>query len=988
MSDIPDSWVITEADAGADSALPEATAEAVLAHPLPTTVARYDLVVGPASAYRLDGAGLPAAAPLVEAFARHGHRTFAIGAGGVDRHPEAGLVSALAELRWQHDIGAAAVLARTAEWGTAGLRARRQWGWRTIYAGLHGTEESDPGGRSRGAFQRLLRSRADVVLGDAEIGCPDGGRDTTGQCVVWPRGGDWADAWHHVDVLIRSSYPRASIVVVTDNNLPAAKLCLASVLANTEYPNYEIIVVDNGSTDGTATSLHDLADLHPHIRVVANRRQQGLALASNRGLAQATGEVLVLLGSDSVVPHGWLTRLARQIEHSAIGLLGPTTNRVAGEATIRAPYRTYGEFRQFARAYQLANESRLVDIPHLDLSCVAMRWDVYERLGPLDERYEADSFLGEDYALRARTAGYRVAYAGDVFVHQGGAPASSSVPGPDEDSPTFLANQRLYEDKWGISWEPRASLTGRAGQSLTDRIRDVVDLELPAGEPVIVADVVGPLPELNGRPVVAFPRRGDGGELGGWGFDGDEAVAQLEALRGTGASYFLVPQTASWWLERSAKLRQHLARRYPVVVAREDVCTIYGLRAVQPARRSSWLLEFESLMGEYRERFGLDPAILDWETGLGLRALFPQLAIFSPPTLGAVLPYLDHSVDLVAVRPGDAAQLVEARRVALAAVAIFRDLETAEEPITAEEGESARTPGYVLDVEWRLEPPTALAPTVSIVIPTHNGVAFTEQCLSALAATLPPDFRGEVIVVDDASTDATRSLLAHWRRRDPRLKVLCNPTNAGFVESCNRGALVATGEIVVFLNNDTIPQRGWLPPLLETFRNFTDAGAVGGKLIYPDGMLQEAGGVIFSDGSGANFGRGSPDPADPLFQYVREVDYCSGALLATKRALFLERGGFDRRFAPGYYEDTNYCFALRDRGYRVYYQPESVVVHVEGATAGTDIEHGAKRHQVANRAKFAAKWARALRMQPAPPERYDMDTWYELAVRGRGEAER
>jgi GT2 family glycosyltransferase len=197
----------------------------------------------------------------------------------------------------------------------------------------------------------------------------------------------------------------------------------------------------------------------------------------------------------------------------------------------------------------------------------------------------------------------------------------------------------------------------------------------------------------------------------------------------------------------------------------------------------------------------------------------------------------------------------------------------------------------------------------------------------------------------------------------------------------NRGAEAATGDILVFLNNDTILLPGWLQPLLEVFEAHPDAGAVGGRLLYPDGRLQEAGGLVFSDGSAAKFGYGDADPEAALYSYLREADYCSGCLLATKRSVFNGIGGFDSRYAPGFYEDTDYCFALREQGLRVYYQPESTIVHVEGATAGTDLERGPKRYQVLNAKKFARKWKTALERQPKRPKVFSAEALYELATR-------
>jgi glycosyltransferase involved in cell wall biosynthesis len=181
------------------------------------------------------------------------------------------------------------------------------------------------------------------------------------------------------------------------------------------------------------------------------------------------------------------------------------------------------------------------------------------------------------------------------------------------------------------------------------------------------------------------------------------------------------------------------------------------------------------------------------------------------------------------------------------------------------------------------------------------------------------------------------------------------------------------------LNNDTVPLAGWLEALLGTFGRFADAGAVGGKLVYPDGRLQEAGGVIFADGSGANFGRGDPDFDAPLYSYVRAVDYCSGALLATPRALFRDLGGFDPAYRPAYYEDADYCFKVRAAGLRVYYAPDSCVIHLEGASCGTDPGAGVKRHQVLNQATFVHRWGEALATQPVPEPLGSRGTWFRLA---------
>ena len=256
--------------------------------------------------------------------------------------------------------------------------------------------------------------------------------------------------------------------------------------------------------------------------------------------------------------------------------------------------------------------------------------------------------------------------------------------------------------------------------------------------------------------------------------------------------------------------------------------------------------------------------------------------------------------------------------------------------------------------------PTSNAPRVSIVIPVYNKIAYTIACLSSLAEHASAA-AFEVIVVDDGSSDASAERLAQIAG----IRAVRNPQNLGFVGSCNAGAACAKGEFVAFLNNDTVVTAGWLDALLRCFEEEGDAGLVGAKLVYPDGRLQEAGGIVFGDGSGWNYGRFG-DPADPCYNFRREADYCSGAAILLRRELFHQLGGFDMRYAPAYYEDTDLAFGVRAAGKKVFYEPRATVVHFEGITAGTDTASGIKRHQPINREKFLHKWKNELARQPAP----------------------
>ena len=198
-------------------------------------------------------------------------------------------------------------------------------------------------------------------------------------------------------------------------------------------------------------------------------------------------------------------------------------------------------------------------------------------------------------------------------------------------------------------------------------------------------------------------------------------------------------------------------------------------------------------------------------------------------------------------------------------------------------------------------------PLVSVIIPVFNNWAVTRRCLESLVRC-DPEIAVQAIVVDDASTDDTLGQLAALRK----IEVLRNGENAGFVKSCNRAALLARGDYLWFLNNDTEVTTGSLRALVQRAERDLTIAIVGSKLVYPDGRLQEAGGIIWADAGGWNYGR-LDSPAMPEYNFVRDVDYVSGASLLVRTQLFRELGGFDERFAPAYYEDRPLFSGSRPR---------------------------------------------------------------------------
>jgi GT2 family glycosyltransferase/glycosyltransferase involved in cell wall biosynthesis len=504
------------------------------------------------------------------------------------------------------------------------------------------------------------------------------------------------------------------------------------------------------------------------------------------------------------------------------------------------------------------------------------------------------------------------------------------------------------------------------------RLREIVRTMIPPRRRLaFVGKPDRRLLNISGYDGWCFPQTRDGKYPGYYPASSLAAIAQLEAIRSKGAEYLVFPETSRWWFDQYPDFRRHLELRFRLVIDEPDTGLLYSL--CEPPDSKNPLSEIAEILEGFELRHGRKPSVLDWHTELNLPHHFPDQAIFLPPSKDHVLPYLDGSVDVVIFPSTSVAEADEADRVANAVLIM----------VARGEGEV----GHELSVRWKSHPATHGSMTTSIIIPCFNQIAHTEACLKSLRETLPPDFNGEILVVDDASTDDTEARLQARTNDGFSVTVIRNRKNLGFIGSCNKAARAATGEILVFLNNDTVCLPNWLPPLLRTFREHTEAGAVGGKLIYPEGILQEAGGLVFDDGSAANFGRDDQNPDHPLYSFLREVDYCSGALLATRRDLFLKLRCFDERYKPAFYEDTDYCFRIREAGCRVYFQPESAVVHFEGATSGTDLSSGTKRFQVINEAKFIQRWSSTLRGQPKRPPKFDFDTLQALAARPRSRPE-
>ena len=239
----------------------------------------------------------------------------------------------------------------------------------------------------------------------------------------------------------------------------------------------------------------------------------------------------------------------------------------------------------------------------------------------------------------------------------------------------------------------------------------------------------------------------------------------------------------------------------------------------------------------------------------------------------------------------------------------------------------------------------------------YNNFKYTYKCISSIL-NINPVLPYEIIIADDLSKDTTKIIEFYIKN----IIVLHNKIQYNFLINRNIASKLAKGKYILFLNNDTKVNKEWLYSLVKLIESDDKIGMVGSKLIYPNGILQEAGGIVFNDGSCSNFGKWQNSDL-PEYNYVKEVDYISGASIIIRKSVWDEIGGFDERFSPAYYEDTDLSFEIRKRGYKVMYQPKSVVIHFEGITNGKNIKYGIKRYQEINKYKYIKKWENELKNQ-------------------------
>ena len=270
-----------------------------------------------------------------------------------------------------------------------------------------------------------------------------------------------ANTWQHrytaFDEATRQLWPTMSVTIVTFGQLAFTRRCLETLMSNTTYPALEIIVVDNASIDGTARYLRHLAGLDPRVKLVLNDDNRGFAAACNQGLDLATGDLLVLLNNDTELSPGWHVPLLAHLDDPTIGLLGPRSDNVGNGARIDVPEKYAADLDGFCRLLRVEEAGRSFEIKMLAMFCVAMRRDVYEKVGPLDEGYGIGMFEDDDYCERIRAAGFRIVCARDAFVHHVGQATFKTLIATGEYDDLWTRNRQRFESRWG-RWEAQSQL--------------------------------------------------------------------------------------------------------------------------------------------------------------------------------------------------------------------------------------------------------------------------------------------------------------------------------------------------------------------------------------------------------------------------------------------------------------------------------------------------------------------------------------------------
>ena len=720
---------------------------------------------------------------------------------------------------------------------------------------------------------------------------------------------------------VKRDIPLTSIVMVTHNQLAYTQACLESLFRFTCEP-FELIVVDNASSDGTAEFVESTK-----AQLIRNSENRGFPAAVNQGIKAATGAAVLLLNNDTLLTTGWLERLWSALRSSErIGIVGPCTNCTSGLQRVDVEY-DLTTLDDFAWNWRIAHFGQVVPAMEVTGFCILIDREVIEAVGLLDERFEDGVYEDVDYCRRAIEAGFEMAVAADAFVHHFGH-KSYHEGGIDQDQ-VAIESEAKFREKWklrsrsasgapsaprtpyrtpqSLPWNSRTEWLGKIMQMGKSEFRNVLVFVREAADLRLCEKFRS---SFGARVTTCTdsPRH-----------ESSFPNTDLASLTGKERCYDAVviprlddtrePQTLLALAHQLLRTEGELICHSRNVQSREYIEAL--VRGIWPTHVGDSQLRFFTRRELEKCLFTAGFRINGWQ-----------------PIHGAG--YCEWRAGI----GDDGVQLGSLQLRGMSDQAV----------------ENLLTSDFVIRAAKEEERDIGLT---SIVIVTHNQFSYTKGCIDSIRMRTTEPY--ELIVVDNGSTDPSVS----WLRSQPDVRLIENRENRGFPAAANQGIEAASGDNILFLNNDTVVTTGWLRRQLAALWSAPDVGLVGPVSNQVSGKQQV--GLVYSaldqlDGAAWEWGR-------EHHQQQHDTDRLVGFCLLVKREVIDRIGVFDDRFGVGNFEDDDFCRRALQAGYRAVIARDSFVHHFGSVTfRATNVNH--KELLRENQRKYHEKWQADSGRQP------------------------
>lgn len=855
---------------------------------------------------------------------------------------------------------------------------------------------------------------------------------------------------------IKRDKPSVSIIIPVFNRIELTKKCINSIYQFTQNIKFEIIAIDNASSDGTQSLFRELSTERDNFIFIRNSKNEGFAAACNQGISKSKSEFIILLNNDTEVTGGWLEPLIKEaMSDEKIGIVGslllyPDTDKIQ-HCGVRAgmigggiaPYHV-NRLRSL-NSTPSARNSR--DYKVVTFACVLLKKYVISEIGLLDEKFK-NGYEDVDYCFRAYSTGYRIRYCADSIVYHY---ESMSISRHDNDK----INQKLLDEKWlnvieldeneeitiSNQWEIWIREILEKNPDDIKYIHRLIQVLQKNGDYREAEDLKKKMIGLLNKqekndPAVTF--------VIPFTFDLDLLSEFINSIRRT-VTGFNYNFTIAGNIPKDivdTHLPKKLSKKDDVFLLNDPLINsnIISLSQgiisnnscficfVEPSLHLSekW---FDNLINVIRsdENIGLaGPCILDSNS----EYIKPGWGQIKPQPTGIDLYYPVNGKSISELKESEISNDVHSlpltcmliRKSAVVNVGVpdegfekyFADVDFClrmsqsgfkvrfcGSSIVSDSGSqnydidlkqtkdyhrfrSKWTGQITIDETCKIEFIKKILPiridedkfhhkidshiTFSIIIPVHNNLDYTKRCIEGIRK-MKGLFNIELILIDNASTDGTAEYLKNLNEetkgnKSLQFEIISNHNNENYAFVNNRGAEIAKGKYLVFLNNDTYPFPGWLDAIEKEFRSNPDVGIQGAKLLYENGTIQHAG-MIFGERPGRPeepyHAYLTADPSLPLVDRRREMQFVTGACLAIRTELFRQIGGFDEKYVFGW-EDTDLCMKVNSSGKKIIYNPEVVLYHYESITKklrqsnGEDLLALDTPKELRNRERFMKRW--------------------------------